>query len=149
MGAGLMVRREVIEEVGLLDENYFFCFEEVDWCYRIKNHGWEIYFYPSAQIFHWGGETSRQDLSKSLLFRYQGLFYFFKKHRGSFQTFLLGILTFLEVIFKLLFLSIAVAFQGRDKIPKLQGYRYVLVSIFFKGKFKNPLHRPLSNRGSK
>lgn len=143
MGASLMVRREVMEEVGLLDENYFFCFEEVDWCYRIKNRGWKIYFYPYAKVFHRGGGTSRQNLPRSLLFRYQGLFYFFRKHRGPFQTFLLTILVFLEVVFK--FLLLATTSQGEDK---LRGYRDVLVWIFFKGKFKGSLRRPLPDRGT-
>src|SRR5581483_4421831 len=43
-GACLMIRREVIEKIGTLDEGYFMLFEEVDWLYRAKQAGWQIWF---------------------------------------------------------------------------------------------------------
>ena len=60
MGACLMVRRKVIDEVGLLDEGFFMYSEEVDWCRRIKQAGWRIVYLPVARVIHHGGQSSKQ-----------------------------------------------------------------------------------------
>ncbi|KNZ43083.1 glycosyltransferase family 2 protein [Acetobacterium bakii] len=52
MGAFMMVPRKVIDAVGMLDEDYFMYGEDVDWCYRIKNAGYQVMYYPKVRIFH-------------------------------------------------------------------------------------------------
>lgn len=52
MGAFMMVPRKVIDDVGMLDEDYFMYGEDVDWCYRIKNAGYQVMYYPEVRIFH-------------------------------------------------------------------------------------------------
>lgn len=52
MGAFMMVPRKVIDAVGILDEDYFMYGEDVDWCYRIKNAGYQVMYYPQVRIFH-------------------------------------------------------------------------------------------------
>lgn len=51
-GAFYFIRRRVIEDVGLLDEDYFIYGEDLDWSYRIKQKGWKIYFNPNTKILH-------------------------------------------------------------------------------------------------
>ncbi len=51
-GAAMMVKREVVEQAGLLPELYFLYYEELDWCYRILQAGYKIYYQPSALVFH-------------------------------------------------------------------------------------------------
>lgn len=51
-GAFFLVRREVIDRIGLLDENFFMYGEDIDWCYRIRDGGWKIRFYPRVSILH-------------------------------------------------------------------------------------------------
>jgi len=53
--ACLIIRREVLEQVGLLDENIFLFYNDIDWCYRIKQAGWKIFYMPHAQVLHYGG----------------------------------------------------------------------------------------------
>ncbi|MDH7486125.1 MAG: glycosyltransferase family 2 protein [Anaerolineae bacterium] len=60
LGAALMVRREAIEAVGLLDEGYFMYAEEVDWCWRMQRAGWPLYCVPAARVVHHGGASARQ-----------------------------------------------------------------------------------------
>jgi len=79
-GACLLVRRQVIEQVGLLDEGYFMLFEEVDWCYRIKQAGWEIWFTPSATVIHHYGQSIKQVKAKMILSSHRGLYRFWWKH---------------------------------------------------------------------
>ncbi|MFN8176555.1 MAG: glycosyltransferase [bacterium] len=52
LGACLMVRREAITDVGLMDERFFMYFEDVDWCYRMKQHGWKVVYVPDARMRH-------------------------------------------------------------------------------------------------
>jgi N-acetylglucosaminyl-diphospho-decaprenol L-rhamnosyltransferase len=64
VGACLMVRREAVESAGLLDERYFMYSEEVEWCHRMKNHGWSIVYYPQATVVHHEGASSSQNVSQ-------------------------------------------------------------------------------------
>lgn len=56
-GAFLLVRREVIEDVGLLDSEYFIWFEDVDWCYRMRRAGHRLFVLPSVHVRHDGGAS--------------------------------------------------------------------------------------------
>ena len=58
MGAALLVRSDVIRQVGYLDEQFKIYYNEVDWCKRIKDSGWKISFVRDAEIVHYGGKTT-------------------------------------------------------------------------------------------
>ncbi|MBI3967978.1 MAG: glycosyltransferase family 2 protein [Chloroflexi bacterium] len=60
LGACIIVRREAMDEVGILDEGFFMYCEEVDWCYRMRASGWKIYHVPNARVLHYGGQSARQ-----------------------------------------------------------------------------------------
>ena len=51
-GAAMLIKREVIENVGLMHEDYFLYYEELDWCERIRRAGYEIYVEPRAKVYH-------------------------------------------------------------------------------------------------
>jgi hypothetical protein len=55
-----MVRREVVERVGPLDEGFFMHWEDADWCHRIKDAGWAVYTVPSAEVVHHEGQSERR-----------------------------------------------------------------------------------------
>lgn len=83
-GACLMIKREVLDQVGNLDEGYFMLFEEVDWCFRVKKAGWEIWFTPTAQIVHHYGQSIKQVKVPMILSSHRGLYRFWHKHyRGN------------------------------------------------------------------
>jgi O-antigen biosynthesis protein len=82
-GSCLIVRREAIEEVGLLDESYFMYTEEADWCYRIRQQDWKIYYFSGAQIIHLGGQSSRKYGSSILVHLYSSRNRFIQKHKGK------------------------------------------------------------------
>ena len=52
LGAALMVRREVIDQIGWFDERYFMYMEDCDWCHRMWDAGWPVYFFAEAEIIH-------------------------------------------------------------------------------------------------
>jgi len=58
MGSALMLRRDNLEKVGLMDERYFMYFEDVDWCRRFKEKGYKIVYFPKTTLFHYHGKQS-------------------------------------------------------------------------------------------
>ncbi len=79
-GACLLIRSTVFDQVGRLDEGYFMLFEEVDWCYSVKQAGWEIWFTPTAQVLHHYGQSIKQVKVKMILSSHRGLYRFWYKH---------------------------------------------------------------------
>lgn len=79
MGAALFLRREALEEVGLLDESFFLYFEEVDLCRRLSRAGRPLWYNPAAEIVHRGGESTRQDGGRALFYFFQSQFRYFGK----------------------------------------------------------------------
>ena len=79
MGACMLVRRSAIDEVGLLDEDFFLFSEETDWCYRFRQAGWKVVFFPGAECVHVGGASHGGRLYRENL---RGHLLFLWKHRG-------------------------------------------------------------------
>jgi GT2 family glycosyltransferase len=81
VGACVMVRRETFEEVGGLDEGYFMYSEEMDWCHRIKDAGWEVIYLPTATVIHHEGKSSEQVVpARHIYFQSSKVRYFRKVH---------------------------------------------------------------------
>jgi hypothetical protein len=81
MGAFMMIRREVINKIGLLDEKFWIWFEEVDFCKRAKAAGFKILYTPEVKIIHHFGQSFKQamGLRKQKDFN-RSLSYYFQKH---------------------------------------------------------------------
>jgi hypothetical protein len=83
MGACLLVRREAADTVGLFDEDFFMFSEETDWCYRFRQAGWKVLFYPGAEFVHVGGATTRRTWGPMFREQVRGHVRFLAKHRGA------------------------------------------------------------------
>ena len=79
MGACMLLRRAAVEEVGYCDEDYFLFSEETDWCFRFREAGWEVVFYPGAECTHVRGASHSGRLYRENL---RGHLLFLTKHRG-------------------------------------------------------------------
>jgi N-acetylglucosaminyl-diphospho-decaprenol L-rhamnosyltransferase len=79
VGACLLVRREAVEQVGPVDESYFLFNEETDWCYRCRQAGWKVYFYPAAEVVHVGSAAHQNRFFREQV---RGYLVFFAKHHG-------------------------------------------------------------------
>jgi GT2 family glycosyltransferase len=110
IGACMMVRRDALDRVGLLDEDYFLFLEETDWCYRMKKAGWKIYHVPQAEVYHFQGKSAEAVKKRARVEFYRSRYHFFKKNRGHLQWFLLliGLVTRLGV--ELIMVTIACLF---------------------------------------
>jgi GT2 family glycosyltransferase len=97
MGSCLMFRRETLEEVGLLDENFPMFFNDVDICYRIKKTGWKIYFYPEALVIHQKGASTSKVKRRMIWLSHLAFYRFFKKHKTGLANRLLLYLFFVPL----------------------------------------------------
>jgi len=98
-GAALMIRRTVLDEVGLLDEGYFIFMEEMDLCRRIRARGHQIYYFPDAVITHLGGKSRRQNPKGMILIIQKSLIRYFTKFEGARRT------SHFKIFYKTLFLA--------------------------------------------
>ena len=80
MGSCMLVRREAVDEVGPLDEGFFLFSEETDWCYRFRQAGWKVVFFPGAEAVHVGGASHGGRLFREQV---RGHLRFLAKHRGA------------------------------------------------------------------
>ncbi|MBI4261926.1 glycosyltransferase family 2 protein [Candidatus Uhrbacteria bacterium] len=93
MGACLLTRRSVIENIGMLDERFFIWFEEVDFCKRAKDAGWEVWYTPDAAVMHHGGQSFAQAMTlKKQWWFSRSLLHYFWKHR-QFGAFIVNLIT--------------------------------------------------------
>jgi hypothetical protein len=87
-GTALVVRRAALEQAGLLDETFYAYFEDNDWCLRIRQAGWKIYFHPRVSIIHIGGQSLKKDPAARNAY-YNSLQYFYMKHYSPLAGWLL------------------------------------------------------------
>jgi len=77
-GAFMLVKRKAIDEIGLLDEDFFMYGEDIDWCYRLKQAGWKVVYHGDPQITHYKGGSGRE--KKALYEFYNAMHLFYDKH---------------------------------------------------------------------
>ncbi len=80
LGATFMVRREVIEETGLFDEQFFMYCEEIDWAWRIRKAGWGAECIPAACVVHLGGQSTSQVKPRSIVDLWTSRLRLYRKH---------------------------------------------------------------------
>jgi GT2 family glycosyltransferase len=113
-GSCMLVRREVIEQIGYLDEIFFAYQEDADYCLRARNAGWQVYYYPVAQIIHFGGQGgSRVQPYRSILAWHKSYFLYYRKHFASDYFFLLNWLYYGAMGLKLVLALAKNALSGR------------------------------------
>ena len=80
VGAFMLVRRETVDEVGMLDEDFFMYGEDIDWCYRIQQAGWVNYYYPKTHIVHYKRASSRNKPYKITYEFHRAIYVLYNKH---------------------------------------------------------------------
>jgi hypothetical protein len=82
-GTCLMVRSAAIDQIGLLDDGFFLYAEEMDWCYRLWQAGWEVWYCPEVVVVHHLSQSAGQANEARLWHLYRGKIRFFAKHHGA------------------------------------------------------------------
>lgn len=100
-GSFLLVRKNVLEEVGKFDDKFFMYSEDIDLCHRVKLAGWKAYYYPEITITHFGG-GSIKDSKQALESFIRSIIYLYRKHRSFGELKLLKIAIVFALIFRAL-----------------------------------------------
>lgn len=100
-GAALAIRKNLFDQVGGFDENFFMYFEDMDLCKRIGEAGYKIEVLPSVQVVHLGGRSIQKDGVRKKIY-YESQDYFYKKHYGKLK---LALLRFFRWPYKLIILA--------------------------------------------
>jgi GT2 family glycosyltransferase len=83
-GAAMLIKREVIENVGIMSEDYFLYYEEMDWCCRIKDSGYELWYNPIQTIFHKESQSTGKFSSLHLFYLTRNrLLYAYRNSKGT------------------------------------------------------------------
>ena len=115
-GSCMFIRGNVFDDVGLLDERYFAYQEDADFCYRTKQKGWRIVFYPFAEIIHWGGMGgSRYRPYRAIYEWHKSYFLYYRKNLANDYIFLINWLMYFAMVVKLVF-SLIMAAISKEKI---------------------------------
>jgi len=103
MGAVFMIRGKLLEEVGLLDEGYWLWFEEVDYCRRAKEQGWQVWYAPQGECVHYGGVSFGQLVGFRKTWPWlRSMHRYAKKHMGWETRLLIYLLSPVYVVLSLL-----------------------------------------------
>ncbi len=86
-GSFMMIRRAVYEKIGGLDESFFMYGEDLDWCYRVNQNGWKVFYVPTTSIIHYKGESTRRSDIDELKVFYNAMRLFVKKHHTGSSAF--------------------------------------------------------------
>jgi GT2 family glycosyltransferase len=82
VGCFSVIRREALDEVGLLDENLFMYGDDVDWCRRCWNAGWGVVFFPGAKAIHDQGKITARYPVRFAVAQQRSVLYYWRKHHG-------------------------------------------------------------------
>jgi hypothetical protein len=98
-GCALLVRRKLIEEIGALDERFFYYWEETDWCTRARERGWRIVHIPQARLWHKGVQRNYQPSPNVTYYATRNRLLFLRKHHAPPKVWVLVWLQNLRTLF--------------------------------------------------
>lgn len=129
-GVCWLIKRKAIEDIGLLDEDYFMYAEEQDYCYRAQKAGWKIMYFPVKSVLHYKGidDENIERTHRQYIYARQNLVLFLRKHFGFLQALILAALFLMSNISKVTFSKLT----GKEK----NFYNMsVLSALFYEFKF--------------
>ena len=91
-GAFMLMRKAALDQVGLLDEDYFMYGEDIDLSYRLTLGGWKNYYYPGTRIIHYKGESTKRTSVNYVFVFYRAMVIFARKHFAANQAGLFSLL---------------------------------------------------------
>ncbi|MDF2505034.1 glycosyltransferase family 2 protein [Clostridium sp.] len=117
VGAALLIRKEVIDDIGMLDERYFMYYEEIDFCYQAHKAGWHRVYYPYGEIVHLIGQSSEKIGDITFYERYRSMILYFRKNYGRSKEILVRINLIIALILRVIGMSFIQIFKS-SKIIK-------------------------------
>ncbi|MEK7161180.1 MAG: glycosyltransferase family 2 protein, partial [Patescibacteria group bacterium] len=118
MGAFLLIRKSVIEKIGLLDEEFFMYGEDIDWCWRCKEAGYKVWYYPKTFITHYKGSSSSKVAFRALKWFHDAMWIFYRKHYEKQYPFFANWLVWLGIYLRLGILIVINKFKNKPVVSK-------------------------------
>jgi GT2 family glycosyltransferase len=118
VGAFMLVRRPVMDKIGLLDEEFFMYGEDLDWCWRCKEAGFKVWYYPKTSITHFKGESSKKAPFRTLKVFYDSMWIFYRKHYAKKYPFFFNWLIWLGIYSRFVVLFILNSFKKNPVVSK-------------------------------
>jgi GT2 family glycosyltransferase len=87
-GCAIMVRREVVEQVGMLDERFYYYWEETEWCLRARRAGWKVWVAPQAKVWHKGVQSDYRPSPDVTYYWARNWLLMLSKHRAPVRAWL-------------------------------------------------------------
>ncbi|HYC78278.1 MAG TPA: glycosyltransferase family 2 protein [Planctomycetota bacterium] len=116
VGAFMLVRRETVDDVGGLDEDFFMFGEDLDWCYRVKRKDWRVWYVGDRGVVHHKGASTRQDPHRMNWHFHRSMFLFHRKHLVDRYPFFVNWLVYLGITLR--YAARALAAAVRPKAPR-------------------------------
>jgi GT2 family glycosyltransferase len=88
VGPFMLFRREVMKDIGMVDENFHLYCQDSDFCFRTFKSGWKIIYYPKSEVIHLGGGTAPRFRIDNQLAFHKDMWYYYKKHFSSYPFFI-------------------------------------------------------------
>ncbi|MEM1069552.1 MAG: glycosyltransferase family 2 protein [Planctomycetota bacterium] len=129
-GCYMLVRREALDEVGTLDEDFFFYGEETDWCKRFIQAGWILRFAPVGEIIHHGSLSSRRCNHRRDLMLTSGLLRFHHKHGGPIPTAVAWVILAVFCVLRSIYWTIHAAWSRTDYAIQRRGHFFHVLRDF-------------------
>ncbi len=130
-GAFMLIRKKVLDKIGLLDESFFMYGEDIDLSYRIIKAGYSNYYYPETRIIHYKGESTKKGSVNYVLVFYNAMVIFAKKHFTQKNAKLYISLINLAIYFRA-FIAILTRFWDKVLLPLLDGLALFSGTILIK-----------------
>ena len=131
-GACMIIRRNALDEVGLLDEEYFMYSEEVDLCTRLTQSGWHLYWVPDAEVIHFGGQSTQQVAEEMFLRLYEGKIMYYRKHQSNLTVMVYKFILCIASLVRLVLTPFAFLEEPdtrRRHLDLSHNYRQLLISL--------------------
>lgn len=116
MGAYLLIRKSVVDEIGLLDEEFFMYGEDLDWCWRVKERGYKVIYYPGAVIKHFKYGSAQSIPFRTIRLAHEAMKIFYRKHYAPKNNRLFNQLVYLGINLRMYLVLVVNVFRGKKKV---------------------------------
>jgi GT2 family glycosyltransferase len=127
----MFVPRQALREVGLLDERFFIYGEDIDWCKRFHDAGWDVVYFADASVVHFGGESSRVASSKFLIERIHSELLYWKKHKGLLHEFLYRLILISHYTLRTMMSLVLYLTRSKSRDTAAQNMKAYFASVIF------------------
>jgi N-acetylglucosaminyl-diphospho-decaprenol L-rhamnosyltransferase len=128
LGACMLFRREALEQVGVLDDRYFFGGEDMDLCYRLRKGGWSTVYVATSQIIHLHGASRHKLTATYLMWYYAGRLQFYAYHKPRWQYRTIRAALALASVGHMVALYLSAPHSSRNR-SMLSGYAHLLMRV--------------------